>query len=73
MQLNTQWKVFNIDDWVYLRSHTYRQTSLALDKHTMLSPKFWGPYHIVGKVGTIAYKLELPTDEKIHSVFYVSL
>lgn len=54
---------FNIDDWVYLRLHPFRQTSWALDKHTKLSPKFWGPCHIVGKLGTIAYKLELRTDE----------
>lgn len=66
-------KVFNIDDSVYLRLHPYRQTSLALDRHTKLSSKFCGPYRIIGTVATVACKLELPTDAKVHNIFPISL
>ena len=38
-----------------------------------LLPKFIGPYEIIQKVGTLAYKLGLPDTTRIHPVFHVSL
>jgi hypothetical protein len=59
-------------DWVYLRLQPYKQKTLALRKCLKLSPRFYGPFQVVSKVGEVAYKLALPADSNIHSVFHVS-
>jgi hypothetical protein len=37
-----------------------------------LSPKFYGPYKVIQRVGMVAYKLELLEGACIHPVFHVS-
>lgn len=38
-----------------------------------LDDKYWGPLRVAAKVGSQAYKLDLPIDSQIHPVFHVSL
>ena len=37
-----------------------------------LSPKYYGPYKVLQKIGTMAYELELPASSRVHPVFHVS-
>ena len=60
---------YNVGDKVWLEA-----TNLKLGRPTKkLGPKRVGPYRILAKVGTHAYKLELPDSMKIHPVFHVVL
>ena len=63
---------FQIGDLVLLKLHPHRQLSLSSSKYTKLSPRFYGPFPIIAKIGTVAYKLELPSSTKLHPVFHVS-
>ena len=50
---------FQVGDEVYLKLQPYRQSSLALRKNLKLSSRYYGPYPVISKVGTVAYKLQL--------------
>ena len=64
---------FQIGDFVYLKLQPYRQNTLKNRKVPhKLSPRFYGPFRVTDRVGTIAYKLSLPPEAAIHDTFHVS-
>ncbi|XP_052209310.1 uncharacterized protein LOC127812824 [Diospyros lotus] len=66
-------RVFNVGDKVYLKVKRFLQHSFSATPASKLSPKYFGPFPILAKVGNIAYKLQLPDGVPTHSVFHVSL
>ena len=64
---------FDVGDWVFLWLQPYKQMSLEQDKKdNKLSSKYYGPYKVLQKIGTVAYKLELPSSSGVHPFFHVS-
>lgn len=69
-----RWEVeFQVGEYVYVKLKPYRQRSLAKRQAEKLSPRFFGPYQILERVGQVAYRLALPTTATIHPVFHVSM
>ena len=63
---------FEVGDQVYLKLQPYVQTSLAPRSHQKLAFRFFGPFNITARVGTVAYRLDLPAHSTIQTVFHVS-
>lgn len=63
---------FQLDDWVFLKLRPYKQNTLQKRRNAKLSPKFFGSYNMVERIGSLAYKLQPPPKSAIHPVFQVS-
>jgi hypothetical protein len=63
---------FSVGTWVYVKLQPYIQTSVANRASQKLSFRFFGPYLITQKIGSVAYKLQLPESSSVHLVFHVS-
>ncbi|XP_058784630.1 uncharacterized protein LOC131659458 [Vicia villosa] len=63
---------FSDGDHVFLRVNPVTGVGRAL-KSKKLNPKFIGPYQILQRVGTVAYRVALPPElSNLHDVFHVS-
>ncbi|KAH7657952.1 Ribonuclease H protein [Dioscorea alata] len=58
---------------VLVKLQPYRQHSVFLCKNHKLCMKYFGPFTVLQRIGSVAYKLELPEHSHIHPVFHVSL
>jgi hypothetical protein len=63
---------FQVNDWVFLKLQPYVQSSVADRSSQKLAFKFFGPYKVVERVGSIAYRPELLSSSSVHPVFHVS-
>ena len=64
---------FEVGDHVFLKVMPKRGV-VKFGKRGKLSPRFIGPFEILERVGTIAYRLALPPSMSgVHEVFHVSM
>jgi hypothetical protein len=63
---------FTVGDLVFLKLQPYVQSSLAPRSNMKLVFKYFGPYKVLARVGSMAYKLDLLATSSIHPVFHVS-
>ena len=64
---------FEVGDHVFLKVMPKRGV-VRLGKRGKLSPRFIGPFEILGRIGTIAYRFVLPPSMSgVQEVFHVSM
>ena len=64
---------FKVGDHVFLKVMAKRRV-VRFGKRGKLSPRFIGPFEILERIGTVAYRLALPPSMSgFHEVFHVSM
>jgi hypothetical protein len=53
---------FDVGQLVYLRLQPYKQSTIAVQRALKLSPRFYGQFPVLRRVGKVAYELDLPAE-----------
>src|SRR2546421_56091 len=64
---------FEIGDKVFLSMKNIDTPTDRRHPTKKLTPKCFGPFNIIEKMFPLVYKLDLPSNMKIHPVFHISL
>ena len=63
---------FAVGDMVYFKMQPYCQVAFDIRNALKHTTEYYGPFRVLEKIGTVAYKLQLPSSAQIHHVFHVS-
>jgi ribosomal protein L21E len=62
---------FEMGTMVYIKLQPYVQSSVMPRANQKLSFKYFGSFQILERVGSVAYRLQLPEHSSIHPVVHV--
>ena len=65
-------KEFQVGEHLFVKVKPIK-ISFKLGSCAKLAPRYCGPFEILAKVGPVAYKLALPPNLRIHTIFHVSI
>ena len=64
---------FEVGEKFYLKLQPSYLKAMMVGPVSKLCPRYYGPFPIIAKLGSVAYKLQLLENFQIHPVFHVSL